>query len=125
MVNVGLTDGYTNFCGIDCIYSICNEEIRLIPASKEDIGDLYKRMPDQQFLFRFSDDVDKNCLAYIDRTAKSMGSSFTLYPKYLLRLMNSNPVTSMQFTGSSIDEIFHPADYYYMKKDQERKMRLV
>lgn len=115
MINVAFSEGYVNFRGINCIYSINNGEINLIPANRDDLGKLHQLMVDQQFLFCFENDVEKNCIASIDRVKKPMGPYYTLVPRYILKLLNHKPITSMQLTCSSIDEIFHPADYYYMK----------
>ena len=107
--------GYVTYCGINCIFSLDKDAIKLIPTKEEDLRQLNGHFDDQHFLFRYADGAEKNCIAYIDRTEMNMGPSISLFPKFSLRLLNFGPITSMQITGPSIDEIFHPAGYYYMK----------
>ena len=109
------SEGYVTFDGIDCIYILTNKRIKLIPTQKDDIRKLNRHFDDQHFMFYFSDFAQDNCIAYIDRVEMGMGHSLTLIPQYVLRLMNDSSITSMQITGAAIDEIFHPASYYYMK----------
>ncbi len=108
-------EGHVFFDGIKCVYIINKEGIKLIPVNEEDTRILNRHFDDQHFLFRYSDIIDKNCTAYIDRVEMNAGHSLKLIPKYCLRLYNNNPITSMQITGPSIDELFHPAGYYYSK----------
>lgn len=113
--------GYVTFDNVDCVYTIDNAGIRLIPAQKEDIRKLNRHFDDQNFLFYYSDEVDRNCIAHIDRVEMNGGHSLHLFPKYLLRLFNTNPISSMLITGASIDEVFHPAGYYYTKHEAGKK----
>lgn len=108
-------EGYVTFDGVSCIYIIGKESIKLIPTNKDDIRRLNDHFDDHDFIFRYSDGVDKNCIAYIDRSEINIGSSLSLIPIYSVKLFNDNPISSMEITGPAIDEIFHPSSYYYFK----------
>ena len=107
--------GYVTFEGIECIYIIEKGRINLIPTHEEDLRKLFTHSEKQHFLFRFSDGIDKNCIAFIERVEMNLGFSLYLYPQYVFTMMNTGPITTMQITGDAIDEIFHPSNYYYMK----------
>lgn len=108
-------EGYVTFDGVKCVFIVNESEIRLIPTDKDDIRKLSKHFDDQKFLFQFSDLVDQNCIAYIDRVQTNMGDSISLFPLYVLQLLNDSSISSMEITGQAIDEVFHPAGYYYLK----------
>ena len=108
-------EGYVTFDGVKCVFIVNENEIRLIPTDKDDIRKLSKHFDDQKFLFQFSDLVDQNCIAYIDRVQTNMGDSISLFPLYVLQLLNDSSISSMEITGQAIDEVFHPAGYYYLK----------
>jgi len=107
--------GYVTYCGIRCVYSIGKDAITLIPANNDDLRKLNSHFDDQHFLFHYADGAEKNCIAFIDRVEINMGPSINLIPLYILRLLNAGPVTYMQVTGPSIDEVFHPAGYFFTK----------
>ena len=109
------SEGYVTFSGVECVFIINNEEIRLIPKVRDEIRELNKCFDDQNFTFHFSDNEYNNCLAYIDRVKMNMGHSISLFPTYIVKLFNNEPISSMEITGPAIDEIFHPASYYYLK----------
>ena len=109
------SEGYVTFSGVECVFIINNEEIRLIPKARDEIRELNKCFDDQNFMFHFPDNEYNNCLAYIDRVQMNMGHSISLFPTYIVKLFNNEPISSMEITGPAIDEIFHPASYYYLK----------
>lgn len=113
--------GYVTFHDVDCVYTIDIDGIRLVPVQEENIRKLNTHFDDQNFLFYYTDRIEKNCIAHIDRVEMSADYSIHLIPKYILRLFNDNPISSMQITGPSIDEVFHPAGYYYTKHEAGEK----
>ena len=117
-------DGYVTFDGIDCVYSFGHNEIKLIPINKEDLRKLNTHFDDQHFMLSFEDDVDKNCIAFVDRVSMNLGHSLSLIPKYLLKLLNDCPISSMQIVGASVDEVFHPAGYYFIKHELGKRNTL-
>lgn len=60
-------EGYAIFHGIECIYVIGTDEIRLIPKNPDDIRKLNCHFDDRNFYFHYSDSVDKNQVAYIKK----------------------------------------------------------
>ena len=109
--------GYVLFDGIDCVYTEDKDGIRLIPTKEESIRKLNAHYDDQNFTFHYVDGVEKNCIAQIDRIEMNAGRSIRLIPNYVIKLSNANPISSMRITGASIDEIFHPAGYFYTKHE--------
>ena len=108
-------EGYTEFDGVKCIYLGDKSIIKLIPCDKNDLQKLYKHYNDHDFLFGFSDDIHANCIAFIDHLQMHCSFSIDLSWKFLFKLVNTNPITEMHITGEAIDEIFHPASYFYEK----------
>lgn len=109
--------GYVLFDGIDCVYTEDKDGIRLIPTKEESIRKLSTHYNDHDFTFYYTDGVEKNCIAHIDRIEMDAGHFIRLIPNYVIKLSNASPISSMRITGASIDEIFHPAGYYYTKHE--------
>lgn len=108
-------EGYAIFHGIECIYVIGTDEIRLIPKNPDDIRKLNCHFDDRNFYFHYSDSVDKNQVAYIKKVKMNIGHSLSLIPLYSVKLFKKAPVSSIEMTGPVIDEFFSPAGYFYNK----------
>lgn len=108
-------EGYAIFHGIECIYVIGTDEIRLIPKNPDDIRKLNCHFDDRNFYFHYSDSVDKNQVAYIKKVKMNIGHSLSLIPLYSVKLFKKAPVSSIEMTGPAIDEFFSPAGYFYNK----------
>lgn len=102
-------EGYAIFHGIECIYVIGTDEIRLIPKNPDDIRKLNCHFDDRNFYFHYSDSVDKNQVAYIKKVKMNIGHSLSLIPLYSVKLFKKAPVSSIEMTGPAIDEFFSPA----------------
>lgn len=109
------SEGYAEFDGVKCIYLSEKNSIKLIPCNKNNLKKLYTHHNDHDFLFGFSEDVYANCIAYIDHIQMHGRFSIDLSWKFLFKLANANPITEMHITGEAIDEMFHPASYFYEK----------
>lgn len=106
--------GHIVFDGIECVYIIEKHAIRLIPANPDNYRKLNMHFDDQDFMFSF-DNIGENNLAYIDRAQINLGESLDLYPKYIISMLRKGLISSMELTGPAIDEVFHPAGYFYIK----------
>lgn len=115
-----ISTGYANFCDIDCIYFIDKRRIRLIPTKEEAFPELNRHFDKHDFFFTFEKTNEKN-VAYIDRVQTELGESLDLYPKYILHTFGTGPISTMEITGPAIDEVFHPASYYYIKAKTENE----
>lgn len=80
-------EGYAIFHGIECIYVIGTDEIRLIPKNPDDIRKLNCHFDDRNFYFHYSDSVDKNQVAYIKKVKMNIGHSLSLIPLYSVKLL--------------------------------------
>lgn len=109
------SEGYVTFDGVSCVYIESKDCIKLIPASEDDRWELVKHFNDNNFVFHYSAMTNKNCIAYIDRISLNMENSLGLVPIYAIKLLNTEPISSMEITGPTVDEIFHPSSYYYFK----------
>lgn len=108
-------EGYVTFNGIECVYVIGTDGIKLIPKNPDDIRKLNRHFDDRNFYFYYSDSVDKNQLAYIKKIEMNIGNSLNLIPLYSVKLLKKAPVSSLEMTGPAIDEFFSPAGYFYNK----------
>lgn len=108
-------EGYVTFDGIECVYTIGVDKIKLIPKNPDDIRKLNSHFDDRNFFFRYSDFVDKNQIAYMKKVEMNMGHSLSLIPMYSVRLFKETPISSLEMTGPAIDEFFGPSGYFYNK----------
>lgn len=108
-------EGYVTFDGIECVYIISADKIKLIPKNPDDMRKLNRHLDDHDIFFQYSDPLDKNQVAYIERVEMSMGHSLSLIPKYSVNLLMKAPISALEITGPAIDEFFSPAGYFYYK----------
>lgn len=103
------------FDGIECVYIIGADKIKLIPKNPDDIRKLSRHSDDHNFYFQYTDSVDKNQIAYIEKIEMNMGHSLALIPKYSVKLFTKAPISSLEMTGPALDEFFSPSGYFYDK----------
>ena len=72
--------GHVSFHDIECVYTIDNGGITLIPAHAEDIRKLKSHFDDQHFMFCYGDEVWNNNNAFIDRVLMNTWNSIKLIP---------------------------------------------
>lgn len=119
-----IQEGYTTFAGVKCVILQDKGRIKLIPTNEEDIQKLNRHFDDQKFFFYHSDSIDKNCISFIDRVEIDEGCSINLIPIYTVKLLKFDEINSMEVIGQSIDEIFHPASFYYFKPKNKKDFNL-
>lgn len=108
-------EGYVVFDGIECVYINGADKIKLIPKNSDDIRNLNRHFDDHNFFFHYSDSLDKNQIAYIEKVEINMGHSLSLIPKYSVNLFKEAPISALEITGPAIDEFFSPSGYFYDK----------
>ena len=109
--------GYVNFKGVDCIFTDSEDGITLIPAKNELSENIIRYQFERNFLFEYSHSAYKY-IAHIDYIKAGFDNNLVLIPKYLVRRHENEPIKSMEFIGSAIDDFFSPSKYYFTKKRQ-------
>lgn len=109
---------YAEFEGIDCTLLVEDDYLTLIPKTSTSYTKMLSCTAKKNFLFSFLGYGKRNCTAYIKEVA-FFDNALRLYPIFTTQIFASNPIHSIEITGTAIDDFFSPV-FYFLSKQQKR-----
>lgn len=107
-----MDQGYLQFHGIDCIYTLLENTIIILPKSKSDLKEVRKYEKKNDYLLEFVNHSRESFSAHVVGSFWT-GHTLRLEIDHVSRLIPNKGIDGFNIVGDDIDLFFSPSRYYY------------